>query len=145
MNWFSHLFGWVQVPPNANSDSPQDSEAPPSKVDIEGAPSFIIEEHSERHEGYLFMAWEHVRNWLSRVESPEHQSAAWREAKRAWLLHMRCALGPSFRLRESKNVLLLSSLEPKVAGATLDYMERTLQRVASLLDGVARMPVAGKK
>ena len=40
--------------------------------------------------------------------------------------------------------MLLSSLEPNVARATLDYMDRTLQRVIKLLDGIARMPSMGK-
>ncbi|MDP4300943.1 gluzincin family metallopeptidase [Leptothrix discophora] len=142
---FRDLFGRKRASPDAKADSAQDSEPPPSEVVIEGASSFAAGEHSERHEGYPVMAWEDVCDWLSRIESAAHQSAAWREAKRVWLLHMRCALGPSFRLRESKNVLLLSSLEPKVAGAALDYMERTLQRVASMLDGVARMPAAGQE
>ena len=58
---------------------------------------------------------------------------------------MRSALGPRFQLKESKNVLLLSSLEPNVAGATLNYMERTLQRIVTVLDGIAQMPEVGKE
>jgi hypothetical protein len=142
MTWLRDLFCWMRAQPDASLDSPQSLEPPPSEVVVEGAPRFAVDEHCERRQGYMLMAWADVHHWLSKIELSKHQSAAWREAKRAWLLHMRCALGPSFKLRESKNVLLLSSLETKVASATLDYMERTLQRVTRMLDGVARMPVA---
>jgi hypothetical protein len=57
---------------------------------------------------------------------------------------MGAALGAAFRLNESSSAMLLSSLEPNVARATLDYMDRTLQRVIKLLDGIARMPSMGK-
>lgn len=144
MTCLGDLFGRMRVPPSASADSPQDLKPPPSELAVEGVPSFTVDEHCERHQGYPLMAWEQVRDWLSRIEAPEHQNAAWREAKRAWLLRMRCALGPSFGLRESRNVLLLPSLKPNVADATLDYMERTLQRVTSMLEGVARMPAAGQ-
>jgi hypothetical protein len=122
--------------------SAQEANLPPSEIVVEGAPSFPIE--LQRHEGYPLMAWGAVSEWLSRIELPELQGTAWTAAERAWLLHMREVLGQAFELRESSNAMLLSSLEPSVARSTLDYMERTLQRVVKVLDGIALIPPLGK-
>lgn len=119
-------------------------EAPPSEVVIDGASAFALAQHLALHEGYPLPDWEAVQAWVSALESSELQGRAWTAVERAWLLHMREALGTDFRLSQSDNALLLSSLEANVARATLDYMERTLQRVVKLLDGVARIPPMGK-
>jgi len=91
------------------------------------------------------VAWEPAHAWLSAIDLPERQAAALLAVKRGWLLHMRSALGSGFHLQESANALLLSTLEPKVASAMLDYMERTLKRVRVVLDGVAQTPSAEKE
>ena len=40
---------------------------------------------------------------------------------------------------------MVSTLEPKVAQATLQYVERTAARITRVLDGVARGPELGKE
>jgi hypothetical protein len=90
------------------------------------------------------LRWAQVESWLSDLASPAPRAAAWEAAERAWLLHFREALGPQFRLRKAKSAMLLSSLDDGVAKATLDYMERTLKRVAITLDGLAEIPPWGK-
>lgn len=57
--------------------------------------------------------------------------------KKAWLLQFREAPGPRFQLREAESATLLSSPDDGVARATLDYMARTLTRVAATLNGFA--------
>jgi hypothetical protein len=120
-------------------------ESPPAVVAAEGIPGFDVERHTKRSENYPYMNWEAAHEWLSAIDLPEHQAAALLAVERAWLLHMCSALGAGFHLSESKNALLLSSLEPKVANAMLDYMERTLKRVRVVLDGVAQTPSARKE
>ncbi len=119
-------------------------ELPPSEVGVDGAPGFPIAQHIVLHGGYPIIDWDAAQSWVSEIASVEIQESAWSAVERAWLLHMRGALGPLFRLNESRNAMLLSSLEVNVASATLAYMERTLQRVVKLLDGIARMPSMGK-
>ncbi len=119
-------------------------EPPPSEVGVDGAPGFPIAQHIVLHDGYPIIEWSTAQSWVSEITSVELQGSAWSAVQRAWLLHMRGALGPKFRLHESSNAMLLSSLEANVARATLEYMGRTLQRVIKLLDGIARMPSMGK-
>lgn len=127
-------------------DSKQDDRtgAPPPVVSVEGLPEFQVAQHLNYHEGVPLLRWAEAESWLTQLGSPASQAAAWEAVERAWLLHFREALGPQFRLREAKTALLLSSLDDGVAKATLDYMERTLKRVAATLDGLAQIPPWGK-
>lgn len=137
------LFGQKPPPSIVQTDSTQSVEAPPVAITVEGVASFSIDASIEYRESYPLLVWEDAHRWVSGIASLEHRDTAWRQVLRAWLLHMCHALGPGFHLRASKNVLLLSSLEPNVAEATLDYMERTLRRVVSVLDGIAPVPAVG--
>lgn len=119
-------------------------ETPPAEVLVDGAPPFPIARHTTCHEGYPILNWAAVQAWLDGLASPELQASAWAATERAWLLHMQQVLGPTFSLRESENAVLLSSLDADLANATLDYMERTLKRVAKLLDGIAELSPWGK-
>jgi hypothetical protein len=119
-----------------------EASVPPTEIVLEGVPPFPLE--IKRNEGFALLEWGSVNQWVARIERPALQGAAWTAAEHAWLLHMRQALGNSFELLESDNAMLLSSLEPNVAVATLDYMERTLRRVVKVLDGIAVLPAMGK-
>lgn len=116
----------------------------PTEIVIDGAPSLNVKQYFSRHEGYPIMDWDGLISWVDELGQPKLQAQVWAEVERAWLLYFRDVLGPEFRLVESSNALLLSSLEDNVARATLDYMERTLKRVAKALDGIAQLPAWGK-
>lgn len=105
---------------------------------------FDLARHLKLHEDYPIPDWEAVQAWTNGLEPIEFQGRAWEAVERAWLLHLRETLGPHFRLNQSSEVLLLSSLEENVARATVDYMTRTLGRVVKLLDGIAEIPPLGK-
>ena len=118
-------------------------EAAPTEL-VVGDSVFDLPRHLAYREGYPAVDWDAVQSWSSSLGPDDLQGQAWSAAEKAWLLHMRAALGQAFRLRESSNAMLLSSLEPNVARSTLDYMERTLQRVVKVLDGIAVVPPLGK-
>jgi hypothetical protein len=48
------------------------------------------------------------------------------------------------RLEESDSAMLVSSLEPRAARATLEFMERTPKRIGIVLQGIAQVPPWGK-
>ncbi len=75
---------------------------------------------------------------------PEVQARAWANCERAWLEYLAVALGPAYRLMEEGDAVILSTLEPNVAEATLGFMGDTLQRIIRLLDGVAQNQEWGK-
>jgi len=130
-----------------SSDRPQTpAKAPPapSVVTVEGLYAFPLSEHLTAHHGFPIVDWASVERWLDAKVPKAKRPAAWSECERAWLLHFREALGPSFRLDEGETALVLSSLEPNVARATLEYMERTLKRIGAVLAGIAQVPPWGK-
>lgn len=120
------------------------TQTPPEAIVIDGAPSLYVKQYISRHEGYPIMDWDGLISWVDELGQPKLQAQVWAEVERAWLLYFRDVLGAEFRLAESSNALLLSSLEDNVTRATLDYMERTLKRVIKTLDGIAQLPPWGK-
>lgn len=118
-------------------------EDPPTEI-LAGTSVFPLSRHLAYREGYPILDWEVVQSWVNSLETDDMQGQAWSAAEKAWLLHMRESLGQAVELAASSNATLLSSLEPNVARSTLDYMERTLQRVVEVLDGIALVPPLGK-
>src|ERR1700733_10081456 len=112
----------------------------PSAVEVTGLDPFPLLSHINRHRGLPIVEWTEVQRWI--VESvPENLRAeAWASCERAWLLHFREALGTAFHLEEGNTAAILSSLDPKLAQVTLEYVERTLKRICSVLHGIAKSP-----
>jgi len=142
---FAKLFAGNTPQPGAAAPGQSAADiAPPSGIVLVGGASFPLGGYISLHESFPHLNWTPVRAWVEGLSGDELRSLAWTSAERAWLLHMRQAMGPDFHLSESPNALLVSSLEPNVARATLDYMERTLVRVGRLLDGIGQVPPWGK-
>ena len=76
--------------------------------------------------------------------APEAVADALNQGRRAWLLHLRDALGTHMHLHEGADCFILSPLEPSVARATARYVTTTRQRIDRLLAGMAHFPVAEK-
>ena len=121
----------------------QHAVAAPPEVASGSAPAFRVAEHCWGQQGYPIMDWAAAGRWTDALPA-DVQASAWIAIERAWLLHLRDALGAGFRLTESENCLLLSALEDNVANATLGFMERTLKRVVRTLDGIAQVTPEGK-
>ena len=117
--------------------------AAPLEVASGSAPAFRVAEHCWGEQGYPIMDWAAAGRWVDALASSD-QASAWIAVERAWLLHLRDALGAGFWLMESEHCLLLSALEDNVAKATLAFMERTLKRVVRTLDGIAQVTPEGK-
>jgi hypothetical protein len=120
------------------------NEAPPTDVEVCGAEPIALLRHITSHEGYPIMDWATIHSHVASIESDALQGRMWSAVERAWLLHLRAALGPRFRINETDHAMLLSSLEANVASATLDYMEKTLQRILRLLNDITQDAPWGK-
>ena len=122
--------------------------APPAPAARAPAPAWVedlrFERHLATHEGYPIADWHAVRAWVDALPEEKRRGAAWSACERAWLLHLRDALGKQFHLQESDSAALLSSLEPPVARAVLDYMARTLRRIGAVLKGIVDPDPWGK-
>lgn len=135
------LFGSAGGEPAARNET---QAASPERVNVAGYESFLLAEHLSRHNDYPILDWSAVDTWLHEAIPEEKQAAAWGDCERAWLLHFRASLGKTFHLYEGPTAIVVSSLSESEARAMLQYMERTLKRVALVLEGMAVPPPWGK-
>lgn len=134
----------VRLARESESNATAATGKPPSIVFVEGGGTFPLAEHISQSNGLPIVDWAAVEAWVSSIQVAEVQTLAWGTCERVWLQHFQAALGPSYRLVEDGEAVLLSTLEPNVARATLEFMGKTLQRIVRLLDGVAHVPEWGK-
>lgn len=113
-------------------------EAAPREVLLNDGSTFPLFDHLTYHNGFPFLDWKAAQPWIEAPSSEELKGQAWDACERAWLLHMRDALGDHFRLDELGEAVLLSSLEPGLARSTLEFMQRTPKRIAAVLDGITQ-------
>ena len=117
----------------ASSTPPQFLEAPGvAPLDFE---STLIVEH-----GLPVPDWQQVQHWVDQIAEDDARGKAWSEAEVAWLVHLRAALGPQYRLVRRGSAVVLSSLDGVEAVAAAQFMNATQERIVSVLDGVARAP-----
>jgi hypothetical protein len=116
------------------------TETPRETVSIDGAAPFPFSSHITIENEFPYVDWSAVESWVANFPSNETQGVAWSMCERAWLLHLRAALGPSYRLAEAGDAMLISSLEPNMVRATLEFMNLTLRRIVRALNGVAAVP-----
>lgn len=141
-NLFKSLWSRNPHTPSAGT-AKSDTIAPPAEVTVTGAASFPISSHLSHEHGFPFLDWVVVQRWIDTI-NPDSQASAWASCERAWLEHLSAALGHTYGLREEGSTILLSTLEPNVAHATLNFLGKTLQRIIRLLDGIAQSPEWGK-
>jgi hypothetical protein len=116
---------------------------PPAAISAPGADDFSVTENLRDANGLPVLSWETAQQWVDGISGGEAQAKAWSDCERAWLEHLRAALGSDYRLREQGTALLLSTLQSNVAEATLTFVNKTRQRVVRILDGVAHVPEWG--
>jgi hypothetical protein len=118
-------------------------ETAPNEIVVEGAPPFPIAKSLVRDGGFPLLDWDAVYAWWANVDETRRNDA-WKACERGWLMHLKEALGPSYKLVESPHAIVVSTLEAEVAQATLAYIESTVGRILRVLDGVARGPEPGR-
>lgn len=141
---FQSLLGRKTQVPAENLACSKEDEAAPEEIMVKGMQPFPIAQHISMHNGFPILDWDAVHSWVEKPQSDELRAIAWNACEHGWLVHLRQALGPQYSLVESGGAVLLSSLETNRSRATIDYMNRTLSRVARVLDGIACTPQWGK-
>jgi hypothetical protein len=133
------LFSQPVEAEDARQSSPKSTD-PPQTVTLDNGSSFPLASHITYVNQLPYVDWAPVDSWVAALPSSDLQGQARSLCERAWLLHLRNALGPDYWLTEANDALLLSSLEPNVASATLEFMDLTLRRIVDALDDVAAVP-----
>lgn len=114
-------------------------EAPAALPSHAGGSPFELAAHGVAADGFVLLDWGALDAWAASAGDPAAQREAVASGRRAWLLHLRDALGSHFHLHESADAWVLSSLEPVVASATARYIAATRRRVQGVLPEVAQL------
>lgn len=119
--------------------SPEQPASLPQTLAATGVPDFDVLGHLMDANGLPLLDWDAAHAWVEGISDETARAEAWSACERAWLEHFCAALGGGYRLGEQGSALLLSSLEGHVADATLTYVNKSVQRIVRLLDGVAEV------
>lgn len=122
----------VEPPPSAPSS------APTTAISSAGVDDFDLVAHLIDANGLPVLDWDAAQAWVAGITEEDAQARAWSSCEIAWLQHLGAALGPGYRLTQRGHIVLLSSLDDRIATATMDFVDKTLQRIVRVLDGVAR-------
>lgn len=137
------LFGRGTAPSTADFRAlPQD--AAPQRLESAVAAPFDFSGTLRWEERLPTPDWEALHAWWSATADAQESARLWLEAERGFLLHLAAALGPSYRVHESRDALLLSRLDDRAARVVTDHVARTRARVLRLLPGLAEVPDLGK-
>lgn len=148
------LGAWLaksHLPPTAESgDDLQDigeAEPAPAILEAPGMGGFDVLARLHHPQDLPQLDWPALDAWAhgdSGDRRPEDIAQALNQGRRAWLLHLRDALGQHMHLHEGADCFILSPLDRSVARATARYVTTTRQRIERLLAGMAHFPVAEK-
>ncbi|WP_208512790.1 hypothetical protein [Variovorax paradoxus] len=141
------LIAWTHLPrsPRGAGKDADDAALPhgfvaetaPAELAVGAAPAFSLPANMDTTQDLPLLDWQALEAWASSQDDPGLRREALARGRRAWLLHLRDALGPHFHLYESEQAWVLSSLEPVVAAATAAYVVATRKRIQKVLAGIA--------
>ena len=138
------LWKFLGKKPLQPEHQPPVAQQPPTEIVVEGMLPLALTAHLNWHHDLPIPDWSAIYTWLDTAANESTKNEAYSACERAWLLHFAAALGTDHHLYESRQAMVLSSVEPQVARATLAYMERTLKRISGILSGLAEIPQHGK-
>ncbi|WP_137937672.1 hypothetical protein [Chitinivorax sp. B] len=144
IRFIKSLTGRLQSP-SRPKPAVQDNRPAPVHINVPGVGQFTLAQHLSIRQGFPIADWRAISTWVDSLPGERTRDAAWAACEQGWLLHMKQALGAGFHLVESNRAMLLSSLTPNVAHATLAYMEQTQRRLGTLLEGIAKPDSLGKE
>lgn len=136
------LFRSLVIPKQSTKTETTTAELPPPPVEISahGTDDFNVTDNLLHTNDLPLLDWNAAQQWVDGITDDAIQARAWSDCEHAWLEHLRAALGPEYRLRERGSAILLSTLQDNFAEATLTFVNKTVQRVVRILDGVAHLP-----
>jgi hypothetical protein len=120
------------------------AEPAPEQLSVPGGPVLPLRPNISLLNGFPVMDWPAVAGWINAHAPEDLRTLARNEIRRAWLLHLRDALGPHYWLHEATCAYVLSPLERKAATATAEYVAKTRHRVTRVLNRLAALPPGEK-
>ena len=142
LKFFRSLLSGETSAPASKQSLPARVE-PPAELVLPDGERFAFAPYLTYEYGMPTADWDALSEWVASRSSAPLQAAAWSACERAWLAHLLFALGAEYRLDAEGDAMMLSTLEPNVARAALDYMNRTERHITQVLDGLAVVPEWG--
>lgn len=112
----------------------------PLQLMLAGAGQLNVQEHTYISGEFPVLDWSAIQAWADKGP----QGLGYQLGKKAWLMHLRDALGASYRLYESSDAFILSPLENNVVLATAEFITTTRGRIEKVLGDLASFPAADK-
>lgn len=127
--------------PTAESASGErEQNAAPEQVHVPGAAPFELRSRLVSANGFVLVDWRAAGAWLATIADESARAGARVDLHRAWLSHLCECSHEGFRVHESDDVMILSSLEPDAVRALGRHVTMTRKRVAQLLGALASFP-----
>jgi hypothetical protein len=111
--------------------------APPVQLNAPGAAPFDFAATLVDAGGFPVPDWDAVHRWVESASGTAAKAEAWSACELAWLQHLRVGLGQDYRVRSEDSAIVVSTLPAHVAAATLAFVNKTVQRIVRVLDGLA--------
>lgn len=115
-------------------------DAAPTRLVLSDGQVFDIEANLVWANGLPLLHWDAYHAWSATLPTDALRQTANDLAKRAWLLHLRDAIGPHCQLYALPQTYILSGQEPSVALAAARYVETTRKRIDKVLQNLAAFP-----
>lgn len=128
--------------PGEEAVSTMPLDAPPVRVAWANLPDFVMADHLQIAEGFPCLRWRDAYTWIDPLPEAD-RSGAWEAVAAAWYCHLRAALGPGFRVDKAEGVVVISSLEPRIARMAVEFMQKTQRRILRSLEGLAEPELLG--
>jgi hypothetical protein len=133
----------ARPPVDQPTGEPDAEPLAPDEICAPGVSPFDLRSKVVDASGFPSVDWTAAQSWVESVPGDSAKADAWAACERAWLEHLRAALGGEYRVRSEGSAILLSTLPANVADATLVFVNKTVQRIVRVLDGVAVSPEWG--
>ena len=119
-------------------------ESAPASVAVDSLQPFDVAPHLHCPAGLPLLASTALRAWCAPLGDGDARRQAVALARRAWLLHLRDALGSGYRLYETAEAWVLSPLPDRELVATAGYVRKTRHGVGRVLGRLASQPAGDR-
>ncbi len=124
----------------ASNDYESTRPKAPDTITHEAGEDFDVIANMGAVNGIPLLDWQSLGDWAQATPDDQSSQARITQGRRAWLLHLRDAMGPAAHLYESDDAFILSTLEPVEVNALANYIRHTKRRITQLLKGIAKFP-----
>jgi len=103
-----------------------------------------LDQHTEAHNRFPRLNWEAINSHVDSHHKECDQHELWCSIARAWMEKLKSTLSSDYAIHESDNFLVVTTESDRYVSLLTAFLERTLKRIVSTLDGIASDAGFGK-